>query len=72
MSELAGKRAIVTGSSSGIGAATARALEAAGAGVVGCLVLAASLPAASVVAGAAVLAAGVAVWVVRSVRAQPL
>jgi len=44
----------------------------AGAGVAGCLVLAASLPAASVVAGAAVLAAGVAVWVVRSVRAQPL
>jgi APA family basic amino acid/polyamine antiporter len=43
----------------------------AGAGVAGCLVLAASLPAASVVAGAAVLAAGVAVWVVRSARAQP-
>jgi basic amino acid/polyamine antiporter, APA family len=44
----------------------------AGAGVAGCLLLAASLPAASVVTGAAVLAAGVAVWVVRSVRAQPL
>jgi APA family basic amino acid/polyamine antiporter len=44
----------------------------AGAGMAGCLVLAASLPAASVVAGAAVLAAGVAVWVVRSARAQPL
>ena len=44
----------------------------AGAGVAGCLVLAASLPAASVVAGAAVLAAGVAVWVVRSARSQPL
>jgi APA family basic amino acid/polyamine antiporter len=43
----------------------------AGAGVAGCLVLAASLPAASVVAGAAVLAAGVVVWVVRSARAQP-
>jgi len=44
----------------------------AGAGVAGCLVLAASLPVASVAAGAAVLAAGVAVWVVRSARAQPL
>jgi basic amino acid/polyamine antiporter, APA family len=44
----------------------------AGAGMAGCLVLAASLPAASVVAGAAVLTAGVAVWVVRSARAQPL
>jgi basic amino acid/polyamine antiporter, APA family len=40
----------------------------AGAGLAGCLVLAASLPVASVAAGAAVLAAGVAVWVV---RAQP-
>jgi basic amino acid/polyamine antiporter, APA family len=40
----------------------------AGAGLAGCLVLAASLPAASVAAGAAVLAAGAAVWVV---RAQP-
>jgi APA family basic amino acid/polyamine antiporter len=44
----------------------------AGAGMAGCLVLAASLPVASVVAGAAVLAAGVIVWAVRSVRAQPL
>jgi APA family basic amino acid/polyamine antiporter len=44
----------------------------AGAGVAGCLVLAASLPATSVVAGAAVLAAGVAVWVIRWFRAQPL
>ena len=44
----------------------------AGAGVAGCLLLAVSLPVASVVAGAAVLAAGVAVWFVRSVRAQPL
>jgi NADP-dependent 3-hydroxy acid dehydrogenase YdfG len=35
VSALAGKRAIVTGSSSGIGAATARALEAGGARVVG-------------------------------------
>jgi 3-hydroxy acid dehydrogenase/malonic semialdehyde reductase len=35
VSALAGKRAIVTGSSSGIGAATARALEAGGAKVVG-------------------------------------
>jgi 3-hydroxy acid dehydrogenase/malonic semialdehyde reductase len=35
MSALQGKRAIVTGSSSGIGAATARALEAEGARVVG-------------------------------------
>ena len=40
----------------------------AGAGVAGCLVLAASLPVASVVAGAAVLAAGIFLWVVRSVR----
>jgi basic amino acid/polyamine antiporter, APA family len=44
----------------------------AGAGMAGCLVLAASLPAASVVAGAAVLTVGVATWVVRSARAQPL
>jgi APA family basic amino acid/polyamine antiporter len=44
----------------------------AGAGVAGCLVLAASLPAASVIAGAAVLTVGVAVWVVRSARSQPL
>jgi basic amino acid/polyamine antiporter, APA family len=41
----------------------------AGAGLAGCLLLAASLPAASVLAGAAVLAAGAAVW---AVRAQPL
>jgi len=34
MASLAGKRAIVTGASSGIGAATARALEQAGARVV--------------------------------------
>jgi basic amino acid/polyamine antiporter, APA family len=39
--------------------------------VAGCLVLAASLPASSVVAGAAVLVAGAAVWAVRSARAQP-
>jgi basic amino acid/polyamine antiporter, APA family len=38
----------------------------AGVGLAGCLVLAASLPAASVAAGAAVLAAGAAVWVVRA------
>jgi basic amino acid/polyamine antiporter, APA family len=44
----------------------------AGAGVAGCLVLAASLPAASVIAGAAVLTVGVAVWIVRSARSQPL
>jgi APA family basic amino acid/polyamine antiporter len=44
----------------------------AGAGMAGCLVLAASLPAASVVGGAAVLTAGAATWVVRSARAQPL
>jgi APA family basic amino acid/polyamine antiporter len=44
----------------------------AGAGMAGCLVLAASLPAASIVAGAAVLTVGVATWVVRSARAQPL
>jgi basic amino acid/polyamine antiporter, APA family len=43
----------------------------AGAGMAGCLVLAASLPASSVVAGAAVLVAGAAVWAVRSARAQP-
>ncbi|HEU4899191.1 MAG TPA: APC family permease [Actinomycetota bacterium] len=36
----------------------------AGAGLAGCLLLAASLPAASVLAGAAVLAAGAAAWVV--------
>jgi APA family basic amino acid/polyamine antiporter len=43
----------------------------AGAGMAGCLVLAASLPAASVAAGAAVLAAGAAVWIIRAGRAQP-
>jgi basic amino acid/polyamine antiporter, APA family len=43
----------------------------AGAGLAGCLLLAVSLPARSVLAGAAVLAAGVAVWMVRSARAQP-
>ena len=42
----------------------------AGAGVAGCLVLAASLPVTSVLAGAAVLGAGAAVWAVRSARAQ--
>jgi basic amino acid/polyamine antiporter, APA family len=42
------------------------------AGVAGCLALAASLPASSVLAGAAVLAAGAAVWAVRAARAQPL
>jgi basic amino acid/polyamine antiporter, APA family len=44
----------------------------AGTGVAGCLALAASLPATSVLAGAAVLGAGAAAWVVRSARAQPL
>jgi APA family basic amino acid/polyamine antiporter len=45
----------------------------AGAGVAGCLVLAASLPAASVLAGAAVLAMGTVLWAVRRpTRAQPL
>ena len=43
----------------------------AGAGLAGCLVLAASLPAASVLAGAAVLGVGAAVWAVRRSRAQP-
>jgi basic amino acid/polyamine antiporter, APA family len=38
----------------------------AGAGLAGCLLLAASLPAASVAAGAAVLAAGAALWVARA------
>ena len=42
----------------------------AGAGVAGCLVLAASLPVTSVLAGAAVLGAGAAIWAVRSARAQ--
>jgi basic amino acid/polyamine antiporter, APA family len=47
----------------------------AGAGLAGCLLLAASLPAASVVAGVAVLGAGAAAWAVRAVRPsrdQPL
>jgi APA family basic amino acid/polyamine antiporter len=43
----------------------------AGAGLAGCLVLAASLPVSSVLAGAAVLAVGVAVWMVRRSRRQP-
>lgn len=43
----------------------------AGLGLAGCLVLAASLPAASVLAGTAVLGAGVAIWLVRRGRAQP-
>jgi basic amino acid/polyamine antiporter, APA family len=42
------------------------------AGVAGCLLLALSLPAASVLAGAAVLAVGVAGWAVRRRRGQPL
>jgi basic amino acid/polyamine antiporter, APA family len=44
----------------------------AGAGLAGCLLLAASLPAASVVAGAAVLGMGTILWAVRRARAQPL
>jgi APA family basic amino acid/polyamine antiporter len=43
----------------------------AGGGLAGCLLLAASLPARSVLAGAAVLAAGAAVWAVRRSRRQP-
>jgi basic amino acid/polyamine antiporter, APA family len=43
----------------------------AGAGLAGCLLLAASLPAASLLAGAAVLGVGIGVWVVRSARDQP-
>jgi basic amino acid/polyamine antiporter, APA family len=43
----------------------------AGAGLAGCLLLAASLPASSVLAGAAVLGIGAAVWVVRRGRRQP-
>jgi APA family basic amino acid/polyamine antiporter len=43
----------------------------AGAGLAGCLLLAASLPASSVLAGAAVLGIGAAVWVVRRSRRQP-
>jgi basic amino acid/polyamine antiporter, APA family len=44
----------------------------AGAGLAGCLLLAASLPAASVLAGVAVLGAGAAAWAVRPSRDQPL
>jgi basic amino acid/polyamine antiporter, APA family len=44
----------------------------AGAGLAGCLLLAASLPVTSVLAGAAVLGAGATLWAVRSARAQPL
>ena len=43
----------------------------AAAGLAGCLLLAASLPASSVLAGAAVLGIGAAVWVVRRTRRQP-
>jgi basic amino acid/polyamine antiporter, APA family len=43
----------------------------AGAGLAGCLLLAASLPASSVLAGGAVLGIGAAVWVVRRSRRQP-
>ena len=43
----------------------------AGAGLAGCLLLAASLPVSSVLAGAAVLGIGAAVWVVRRGRRQP-
>jgi APA family basic amino acid/polyamine antiporter len=41
-------------------------------GFAGCLVLAASLPAASVAWGCAVLAAGAAVWAVRRRRGGPV
>jgi APA family basic amino acid/polyamine antiporter len=44
----------------------------AGAGLAGCLLLAASLPVTSVLAGAAVLGLGAAVWAARPVRDQPL
>jgi APA family basic amino acid/polyamine antiporter len=44
----------------------------AGAGAAGCLVLAASLPAASVLAGVAVLGVGTLLWAVRRGRGQPL
>jgi basic amino acid/polyamine antiporter, APA family len=44
----------------------------AGAGLAGCLLLAASLPVTSVLAGAAVLGAGATLWAVRAARAQPL
>ena len=43
----------------------------AGAGLAGCLLLAASLPVSSVLAGAAVLGVGAAVWVVRRSLRQP-
>jgi APA family basic amino acid/polyamine antiporter len=43
----------------------------AGAGLAGCLLLAASLPVSSVLAGTAVLGVGAAVWVVRRSRRQP-
>jgi APA family basic amino acid/polyamine antiporter len=43
----------------------------AGTGLAGCLLLAASLPAASLLAGAAVLAVGTVVWAVRRARGQP-
>ena len=43
----------------------------AGAGLAGCLLLAASLPVSSVLAGAAALGIGAAVWVVRRGRRQP-
>ncbi|MGH9154753.1 MAG: amino acid permease, partial [Acidimicrobiales bacterium] len=42
-----------------------------GAGLAGCLVLAATLPRRSVVVGAAVVAAGAAAWAARSRRASP-
>jgi basic amino acid/polyamine antiporter, APA family len=44
----------------------------AGAGLAGCLLLAASLPVTSVLAGAAVLALGTTLWAVRPARDQPL
>ena len=44
----------------------------AGAGLAGCLLLAASLPVTSVLAGAAVLAVGTILWAVRPARDQPL
>jgi basic amino acid/polyamine antiporter, APA family len=44
----------------------------AGAGLAGCLLLAASLPVTSVLAGAAVLGLGTTLWAVRPARDQPL
>ena len=41
------------------------------AGLTGCLLIAASLPTASVVSGGAVLAAGAALWIVRRLRHRP-